>query len=414
MTERDCDTKPAGAFRGTPFHSSTAARNASPWWYGWGGYVVPDVYTGPFEELRATRSAVSMNEMSPIPKIEVRGSDARACVDYLITRDASRMEAGCAWYTPWCTGAGKVVADGIVFCFEPERFVFSGDRCEMFFRDHVDGFKVEIEDVTDDHGILAIQGPRSRDVLESVTGESWADLKFSRFRPAVIDGAPVNVARQGFTGELGFELWVQRPDGERVWEAVARAGAPLGIQPAGEYAIDIARVEAGLILISADYTSAGPDTPSADTAPNPTDFVTPYELGLGHCVKLDKAADFVGREALAAEHRRGPARRMVGLTFDVEGIVKLSMDAGRAPDVSPRVRWDHLRLCAGDDVVGRASSVTWSPSTGHLIGFGLVPAGLAEAGTELAVVWADYWGQELGQAAAKVCEYPFIDLGRQA
>ena len=339
MTERDCDTKP-GAFRGTPFHSSTAARNASPWWYGWGGYVVPDVYTGPFEELRATRSAVSMNEMSPIPKIEVRGSDARACVDYLITRDASRMEAGCAWYTPWCTGAGKVVADGIVFCFEPERFVFSGDRCEMFFRDHVDGFEVEIEDVTDDHGILAIQ-------------------------------------------------------------------------PAGEYAIDIARVEAGLILISADYTSAGPDTPSADTAPNPTDFVTPYELGLGHCVKLDKAADFVGREALAAEHRRGPDRRMVGLTFDVAGIVKLSMDAGRAPDVSPRVRWDHLPLCADDGVVGRASSVTWSPSTSQLIGFGLVPAGLAEAGTELAVVWADYWGQELGLAAARVCEYPFIDLGRQ-
>ena len=85
----------------------------------------------------------------------------------------------------------------------------------------------------------------------------------------MIDGVPVTVARQGFTGELGFELWVERPGGERVWEAVAAAGAPFGIQPAGEYAIDIARVEAGLILISADYTGAGPDAPSADTAPQP-------------------------------------------------------------------------------------------------------------------------------------------------
>ncbi len=413
MTRRDCEAGPAGTFRGTPFHQSTSARNASPWWYGWGGYVVPDVYTDVHSELRAIRSAVSMNEMSPIPKIEVRGPDAPACVDYFITRDASKMEVGHAWYTPWCTDDGKVVADGIVSRFEPERFVFSGDRCETFLSKHSGGFNVEIDDVTDEHGILALQGPRSRDVLESVTGESWAHLRFSRFRPAAIDGAPVNVARQGFTGELGFELWVQRPDGQRVWEAVAEAGAPFGIQPAGEYAIDIARVEAGLILVSTDYTSAGPDTPSADSAPNPTDFVTPYELGLGHCVKLDKDADFIGREALAAEHRRGPARRMVGLVFDTEGIVELFMDAGQAPDVSPRVRWDHLPLCSGSDVVGRASSVTWSPSTSRLIGFGLVPTELAEAGTELTVKWADFWGRPLGPARAEVCQYPFIDLSRE-
>lgn len=413
VTGRRFGPVPADALRGTPFHRGTVARMASTWWFGWGGYVVPDVYTDPVSELRAIRGAVSMNEMSPIPKIEVRGAEAAACVDYLITRDASRMEVGHAWYTPWCTHDGKVVADGIVFRLEPERFVFSGDRCETFFRKETVGFDVEVADVTDDHGILAVQGPRSREVLEAVADESWSDLRFSRFRAAEIDGVPVTVARQGFTGELGFELWVERSGGERVWEAVAAAGAPFGIQPAGEYAIDIARVEAGLILISADYTGAGPDAPSADTAPNPADFVTPYELGLGHCVKLDKAADFIGREALVAEHRRGPSRRVVGLTFDVEGVVRLFLDAGLSPDVSPRVRWDHLALRAGDDVVGRASSVTWSPTTSRLIGFGLVPAALADAGTELAVEWADFWGRPLGEAAAEVCEYPFIDLGRE-
>ena len=406
---------PVGALRGTPFHRGTADRMASTWWFGWGGYVVPDVYTDPVSELRAIRTAVSMNEMSPIPKIEVRGPDAAACVDYLVTRDASRMEVGHATYTPWCTHQGKVVADGIVFRFEPERFVFSGDRCETFLRDEAGGFDVEVADVTDDHGILALQGPRSREVLESVTGEGWGDLGFSRFRGAVVDGVPVNVARQGFTGELGFELWVRRPDGERVWEAMAAAGAPFGIQPAGEYAIDVARVEAGLILISADYTGAGPDSPSADSVPNPADFVTPYELGLGHCVRLDKSADFVGREALAAEHRRGPARRVVGLTFDVEGVVGLFLEAGLSPDVSPRVRWDHLplRAGAGGNVVGRASSVTWSPTTSRLIGFGLVPAELAAPGTELTVEWADFWGRGLGPASARVCEYPFINLSRR-
>lgn len=415
MTQQHSETATGGTLRGTPFHGSTAPRIASTWWFGWGGYVVPDVYTDPVSELRAIRTGVSMNEMSPIPKIEVRGPEAAACVDYLITRDASRMEVGQAWYTPWCTHDGKVVADGIVFCLEPGRFLFSGDRCETFFRKETGGFDVEVADVTDEHGILAMQGPRSRHVLEAVTGGDWSDLGFSRFRPAVIDGVAVNVARQGFTGELGFELWVRRDGAERVWEAVAGAGAPFGIQPAGEYAIDMARVEAGLILISADYTGAGPDAPSADAAANPPDFVTPYELGLDHCVKLDKAADFIGRDALAAERRRGPSRRVVGLTFDVEGIVALFMDAGLAPDVSPRVRWDHLALRAGSggDVVGRASSVTWSPSTSQMIGFGLVPTGLASTGTELEVEWADFWGRGLGLASARVCEYPFIDLNRQ-
>ena len=413
MTQQQSVTVAGGALRGTPFHGSTAARTASTWWFGWGGYAVPDVYTDPVSELRAIRGTVSMNEMSPIPKIEVRGPGAPACVDHLITRDASRMEVGQAWYTPWCTSGGKVVADGIVFRLEPEHFLFSGDRCETFLRKQAARFDVEIDDVTDDHGLLALQGPRSQDVLEAVTGEDWGSLRFSRFRAADIAGARVRVARQGFTGELGFELWVERPDGEQVWEAVATAGEPFGIQPAGEYAIDIARVEAGLILISADYTGAGPDAPSADIPANPPDFVTPYELGLGHCVKLDKAADFVGREALAAEHRRGPARRMVGLTFDVESIVKLFLDAGLAPDVSPRVRWDHLALRAGPDVVGRASSVTWSPTTSRLIGFGMVPAELTRPQTELTVEWADFWGRPLGEAAVEVCQYPFIELARE-
>ncbi len=401
------------AFRATPFHANTLARSHSTWWYSWGGYTVPDVYTDPHTELSAIRTRVSMNEMSPIPKIEIRGPDAEECVNYLIPRDVSKMEVGRAWYTPWCNDEGKVVADGIVLRAESDRFIFSGDRSDTFFRRRARRFDAAINDATDDYGILALQGPKSRATLEAATGEDWADLRFSRVRGTEIGGSRVSVLRQGFTGELGFELWVQRPDGHAVWEAVAEAGASFGIQPAGEYAIDIARVEAGLILISADYTGAGLDAVSSDTAPNPEDLVTPYELGLGHCVKLDKTADFVGRRALATEHDRGPTRRIVGLELDLDAIVALFQGNGYCPDVSPRVRWDHLTLRHGPEAVGRASSVTWSPSTSRLIGFGMVPISLAVAGTTLTVDWADFWGRPLGPAAATVCDYPFIELSRQ-
>ena len=354
-----------------------------------------------------------MNEMSPIPKIEIRGPDAHLCVDYVITRDASKMRVGCAWYTPICSPEGKVVADGLVWHLSEERFVFSGDNCVTYLRNQCEHLRVEINDITGDFGILAVQGPQCLNVMESVTAQDWAHLGFSRFEWTTIAGVDVMVARQGFTGEYGFELWVEPGDGHRVWEAVATAGEPFGICPAGEYAIDIARVEAGLVLISADYTGAGPDSPSADTSPNPADHVTPYELGLDHCVKLDKAADFIGREALEAERDHGPLRRLVGLTLDVASIVDLFVSAGLPPDVSPRVCWDHLPLSVDDVVVGRASSVTWSPTTSQLIGFGLIDASLCEAETELSVAWADFWGRPLGTAQANVCELPFIQLSRQ-
>lgn len=187
----------------------------------------------------------------------------------------------------------------------------------------------------------------------------------------------------------------------------------MGIQPAGEYAIDVARIEAGLILISAEYTGAATDAPSADVPQNPVDHVTPYELGLGYCIDLGKEADFVGRVALAAEAARGPQRGLIGLEFDIEQIVRLSLDAGRSPDVAPRVRWDHLPLEHAGEVVGRASSVTWSPTTERLIAFGLVSIESAVPGTELQVEWSDYWGWPLGKARVVTRELPFIELKRR-
>ena len=399
-----------GSMRGTPFHSSTAARTNSTWWYSWGGYVVPDVYTDLYTELGAIRDGAAMNEMSPIPKTEIKGPDSRLFVDYLFPRDISKMRVGSAWYAPCCNDDGMVVADGIVFRFDEDHFVFAADNCTKHFRERARLYDVSVNDVTDDYGILALQGPRSMEVLGEATGEDWSDLQFARIRKTTISGACVNVARQGFTGELGFELWVDRPDGQDVWESVASAGESVGVQPAGEYAIDVARVEAGLLLISAEYSGASTDEPSADSPANPVDHATPYELNLGHCIKLGKESDFIGRAVLAGEPATGPSRRLTGLEFGAPHIVRLALTAGRSPDLSPRVRWDHLPLRHNGELVGRASSVTWSPTTSRLIGFGMLPRELADPGAELTVDWADYWGRALGPAPVTTCKYPFIEL----
>jgi len=399
-------------FCGTPFHKATAARSETTWWYGWGGYAVPDVYRNPWQELAAVRTGVSMNEMSPIPKLQISGPEAAQCVDYLVTRDTRRMEVGYAWYMPWCTEQGKVIADGIVFRFEENRFVFSGDRSISSFKAHAQAFNVEMSDVTDDYGILALQGPRSRAVLESVTGEAWADLAFCRIRRTRIAGAEVDVARQGFTGELGYELWVSRPDGNVVWEAVAAAGDEYGIMPAGEYAIDIARVEAGLILVSADYAGAGNDEQSADVVVPGDDHATPLELGLAHCISLQKPGDFVGRNALMAETEQGPRRRLVGIQIDLDALVELYMSSSCPPDISPRVRWDRLTLRHGGEAVGKATSITWSPTAGKMIGFARLPIELAEKDTRLILDWADFWGTPMGPVPAQIIDTPFIKTNR--
>ena len=402
------------AFRGTPFHSATLARSESPWWYAWGGYVVPDVYLDLHSELHAIRNNVAMLEMSPVPKMKITGADAKRFVNYLVTRDSDKMEVGYAWYTTWCNEDGKVIADGIAFYFEENHFVLSGDRSTLAFKAKAESFDVEITDITDDYGILALQGPKSRQVLESVTGEDWSDLKFSRIRTTTIAGVELAVTRTGFTGEHGYELWVQREHGAAVWQAVAEAGQPFDIRPAGEYAIDIARVEAGLILVSADYAGAGPDKRSSSARVDESAVRTPYELGLGHCVKLDKPADFIGKQALTDEYNAGPAREMVGLEFDAREIAELFLDNGMAPDVSPRVRRGYLDLKgAKGETLGCASSVTWSPTSKRLIGFGCVLSDFTAIGTTLTVQWADIWGKLLGDASAKIVEMPFIDIHRE-
>jgi aminomethyltransferase len=396
-------------FLGTPFHQATSVRNMTTWWYSWGPYTVPDVYTNIHEEMEAIRHFVSMNEMSPLPKIKISGSDAQRFVDYLMTRKMSTMEVRQAWFTPWCNESGKVIADGVVFHTVQNEFLISGDNSYQHFNAHRAGFDVNIEDVTDDYGILALQGPNSQQVLEASTGEDWSDLKFCWLRTTKIADVELFVARQGFTGEHGYELWVKRngTDGEKVWNAVAEAGLSFKVKPAGEYAIDIARVEAGLILVSADYAGAGPDERCAHVDVDSHREVDPFELGLGHCVHFEKP-DFIGKQALLKLQKTGITRKMIGLELDNQKIVDLHLKNNTTPDVSPRVRWDALRLCCKNDPVGWATSITWSPTLNKLIGFACVEHKYADKGFELTVKWKDFWGKPMGTVPAKIVDLPFV------
>ena len=197
--------------------------------------------------------------MSPLAKHSITGPDAERFVDYLIPRDATRLAPGQAYFTPWCNEDGVQVGDGIVMRLERDRFVFSADRMMRWFARHAPGFDVEFEDLTDDFGILALQGPLSRNVLASASGEDHADLRFSRLRRTTIAGVEVLLSRQGFTGELGFELWVPRAAATTVWDAVFEAGAAFGLVAAGLHAADVARIEAGMVIPGYDYTPAAID-----------------------------------------------------------------------------------------------------------------------------------------------------------
>jgi len=354
-----------------------------------------------------------MGEMSPLSKCVISGPDASGFVDRLITRDASKLGVGQVVYTPWCTDEGKVVTDGLVFRIDEQAYRFTSDPSYDWFVSQAAGLDVSVDDVTDELGILALQGPYSRDVLEHATGRDWSDLDFSRMDRAEIDGVPVEVARQGFTGELGFEILTPYEGGDRVWDSIAAAGENMRIRPVGEYAIDVARVEAGLLIPGPDYANAGPDPVGSHTisATEEEYISSPFELGMGGLVDLNKE-DFVGQQALIEEQAAGgPSRRLLGLDIDWRAIVALHLECDVPPNVSPRVRWEALAVYAGGARIGRASSVTWGPSVRKLIGFGHLDRRYAEPGATVSVEWP-MPGGEFGQVNARIVTLPFLSHRR--
>ena len=392
---------------GTAFHDRTAPLNRKMQWREWAGFYAASVYADFHDiEYNAIREAAALIDVSPLFKYRVSGPDAERLVDRVITRDATKLKIGAVYYTPWCDEHGKVVDDGTVHRLSPTEFRWTAADPQLrWLRMNAAGLHVTVEDVSKSLAALALQGPQSRAVLEAATGESFADLGYFRRRGSKIGAVALDVSRTGYTGDLGYELWLPEEAAAEVWDALVAAGTAHGIRPAGMLALDVTRLEAGLILLEADYTSAR-------QAMNPEQNYSPFEIGLGRLVTFDKA-DFVGKRALEAERRRGgPGRRLVGLTLDWYGIEGLFAAQGLPPAVSPTVDRSAVPVFApGRGQVGKATSRGWSPILKQAIALASVPPAYEKAGSQLEVEWT-VEGRR-GRVRATVVELPFLDLPRK-
>ena len=398
------------AIRGTAFYPRTSKLVETPRWYGWDRYHIVDEYTEWRAELARLRGQASVLDQSPLSKHYIAGPDALRFVNYLITRDATKIRVAQIYYSPWCNQDGALVGDGLVARVEQDRFLFSADPMMNWFRHNARGYDVAIQDVTHDFGLLALQGPKSTAVIEAATGEAWSDLQFSRLRTASVGGVEVTVFRQGFTGEVGYEFLVPADDGVAVWDALFDAGAPLGLGAGGFHVSDVARVEAGLVIVGSDYTPATMDRLGDPVPVSPENMTTPLEMNMHRFVDFDKEADFLGKEALRRELERGPTRSMVGIEIDWRDIVALHRDADIPAEVTPRVIRPPLPIDCDGARIGRATSVTWSPTVNRVIGFAHVAPDHAHPGTAVRVDWNT--GPIHGRVGATLVALPHYRLRR--
>jgi aminomethyltransferase len=367
----------AGMPIGTPLHERTFPLCESLNYREWSGYYTVSAYESHHEhEYNAIRNAAALIDVSPLFKYMVTGKDAARLVDRLITRDVSKMAVGQVFYTPWCDEHGKVIDDGTVSRLADQVFRWTAaDPSLRWFRQNARGMDVRIDDVSEEVAAVALQGPTSAKLLRAVAGAGIDRLKYFRVMSGTIAGVAVDISRTGYTGDLGYEIWMPAARALDVWDALMAGGRPFDIKPAGMLALDVARIEAGLLLIEVDFFSSR-------KAMIASQMYTPDELGLGRLVSPDKGR-FIGQRALRLEQATGAARQIVGLEIDWNEVEKLYDAAGLAPAVAAtasRVATPVYRNCRQ---VGRATSTTWSPVLKRMIALASVDRPHDAAGTEL-------------------------------
>ena len=346
---------------GTAVHARTLALAESLQFREWSGYYAVSAYEAHHEhEYNAIRNASALIDVSPLFKYMVHGRDAVRLVDRVITRDASKLAVGQVCYTPWCDEHGKVIDDGTVTRVEDDVFRWTAaDPSLRWLTQNAIGLDVAIEDVSEQIAALALQGPTSGRLLAAVADADIRGLKYFRMTTGTIGGVTVDISRTGYTGDLGYEIWMPWHRAVEVWDALMAGGRPFDIHPAGMLALDVARVEAGLLLIDVDFHSSKKALIEAQK-------YTPYEMGLGRLVDLG-GAPFVGRGPLADEHRRGSAQRIAGLEISWPAVEKVYDDLGLAPQISAAASRVAVPVYRGGRQVGRATTTTWSPVLKKLI-----------------------------------------------
>lgn len=339
----------------TPFHQRTAPLMLGQAWRRWAGHTVASSYDLLHDrEYAAVRSAAALFDVSPLHKYLITGPDAGRLLDRMVTRDVKKCKVGQVLYTPWCDGQGKVIDDGTISRLGETTYRLTAAEPSLRWIDqNAFGLQVAVEEVSDALGALALQGPLSRTILNQVAENSLDGLKYFRVMSTRIAGVPVDISRTGYTGDLGYELWIPAADAVKVWDRLIEVGFDYGIAPAGIFALDLVRIEAGLVMADVDYHSSHRALIEDQTS-------SPYELSLDWTVNLDKGP-FNGRQALIAERRRGPAWRFVGIEVDWESLEGLYAFHGLPPAL-PSVAWRTSTPIYRDNTqIGYASSGCWSP-----------------------------------------------------
>jgi glycine cleavage system T protein (aminomethyltransferase) len=362
---------------GTVVHERTFALCESLNYREWSGYYAVSAYESHHDhEYNAIRNASALIDVSPLFKYLVTGRDATRFVDRLITRDVAKMALGQVFYTPWCDERGKVIDDGTVSRLSEQTFRWTAaDPSLRWFRQNATGFDVAIEDISEAYAALALQGPTSARLLRDVSTVDIDRLKYFRVESGTIAGVRVDISRTGYTGDLGYEIWIPSRHAVTVWDTLMERGKPFDIKPCGMLALDVARVEAGLLLIDVDFFSS-------KKAMIESQRYSPYEMGLVRLVSLDKSR-FIGQQALKEEHRRGHVRQVVGLEIDWTEVEAIYEKLGLAPAIGATASRVPVPVYSGGHQVGRATTTTWSPVLKRMIALATIDRPYYAEGTRV-------------------------------
>ena len=343
----------------TPFHSRTEPLNKLNDWHRWKDYTTAGEYFDVALEYFAIRNSCSVFDLTPMIKHRIKGPDALAFLNRLVTRNVTKIKPGRVGYAVWCDDHGQVIDDGTIFHLrEGEYRLCSQERQLDWLLRSALGFDVEIVEETHAVAALAFQGPTTCAALKAMGLTGIEALKPYGLTYFDFEGSELMVSRTGFTGDLGYELWIEPATAEALWDALFAAGRHYGITPIGSQALDIARIEAGFI-------QAGVDFLPSDIAVRPHRTRSPFELGLSWLVDFKKP-NFTGRRALVAESERGSKYHLVKL--DV---------AGNKP------AQDAFVYDRRDKVVGTVTSAVWSPSAKANIALASVEMPWGLSGDEL-------------------------------
>ena len=390
----------------TPFHPRTAELNQARRWRKWSGFFIADSYFPAHDlEYHAIRFSAALFDVTPMCKYRITGPDAAKLVDRVITRRVDRIKPMRAIYTPWCDHDGRVLDDGTVALLADGSYFWTAAEPQHGWLEAAgEGLNVTIEDMTEKLCALSLQGPHARDVLSAAVGRDMSDLPFFGRADVTIGGTAVGISRTGYSGDLGYELWMPFEEALPVWDALIKSGEDYTLRVAGMEALDVARLEAGLIMAGVDYHSSR-------TARHPSLAVSPYEIGMDRLVDLDKPA-FIGKRALMNEVAAGgPATRLVGLELDLNVFEDAYLDLGY-PIEHPLRAWRHVTpLTRKGETIGRATSGTFSPLLKRSIALGFLPVKHAEVGSTVGIEWQI---EETRQTIpATVVPLPFLDLPRK-